>query len=822
MKKKTTRIQLLSVLIVLSLFSFGQLYAQGKNFLSTKGNKLYDASGKEVRLTGVNWFGFETSLVSPHGIWARDMKSMIKQIKDLGFNCIRVPWCNAMLADNAKVNISSFGKDPYTGVTPMNTEESLAKKPIELLDIFVKYCQENSIKIILDNHSRAADGYMNETLWYTPAYPESKWISDWVFITNRYKDYDAVIGMDLNNEPHGSSAGTAATWGNNDPATNWNKAAERCGNAILAANPNVLILVEGTELYNGQTYWWGGNLRGVRDYPIVLSKPNKLVYSPHEYGPEVFNQTWFNTPDFPANMTGIWNEHFGYLYNNNISPLLIGEFGIRENAGKSAIWFDTFMKYMGSTYSWTFWCWNPNSGDTGGLLEGDWSTLVTWKYNKLKPYLAPFIPNGTVGNVNTAPVASFLATPKTGVAPLAVAFDGSGSTDANGDVLTYAWSFGDGASGTGKTASHSYTVAGNYEAKLTVNDGKGGIHSVAQTIAVTSVGGNNAPLAKFTATPTTGTAPLVVALDASGSSDPDGDVLTYAWAFGDGTTSTAKTVSHTFAAVGTYEVKLTVKDSKGAVGTATAQITAGSAAASKLKVQYKVLNASPTDNQVNPMFQLVNSGTEAVPYSELTIRYWYTREGAVDQSFFCDFALIGSSKVVGKFAPVASPTTTANYYAEVGFATTAGSLVAGASSGDIQTRFAKNDWSPYNEANDYSYDPTKTAYTDWTKVTLYRKGQLVWGTEPTNAAAKKTPQETIAVRVYPNPIQPGTALSISFAEQDEYTVTITDMLGHVVLNKKVSAMNETIQFPALGKNGTYIVKAVNSKNQVVVKRVIQY
>ncbi len=369
-----------------------------KNFLSTSGNKLVDASGKEVRLTGINWFGFETAMYKPHGLWTRDMKSVLKQIKDLKFNCVRIPWTDAMLNTGTTIQIDSFGTDPYTGVSPMNGEIKNITTPILLLDQLIKYCQELNLKVILDNHARIADGYLAETIWYSSTVSEAKWIENWVFMANLYKDYDAVIGFDLDNEPHGRVVGSpqTATWGNSNPATDWNKAVERCGNAILNVNPNVLIVAEGIESYGGDNYWWGGNLIGAKTYPIVLSKTNKLIYSPHEYGPTVFEQSWFSESTFPANMPAIWDKYFGYLYNDNTSPLLVGEFGIKTAGGKDEVWIKSFLTYMGSKYSWTFWCFNPNSGDTGGIVGDDWSTLVQWKYDLLKPYLAAEIPNGAV------------------------------------------------------------------------------------------------------------------------------------------------------------------------------------------------------------------------------------------------------------------------------------------------------------------------------------------------------------------------------------------------------------------------------------------
>lgn len=372
------------------------------NWLSTKGSTLVDSNGKEVILAGVNWFGFETQASSFHGLWNRDHKSVLKQIKDLGFNCIRVPWHNRMLESNASINIGSYGTDPYTGVSPMNAEESQYTKPIQLMDGLVQWCQDNDLKIILDCHSRKPDAYLVEKRWYTNDFSAERWIEDWVFIANRYKDYDAVIGMDINNEPNGKIDNPdGAKWGTGKVEDDWRLAAQECGNAILEVNPNVLIMVEGIEAYNKPdgtptSYWWGGNLQGARDFPVVLDKPNKLMYSPHEYGPTVFAQEWFDDPTFPENMPGIWEEQFNFLNTDNISPLLIGELGIKTQGGKDEIWFSKFIEFIAEKkLHYTFWALNPNSGDTGGILGNDWSTVIQWKMDYLKPILYDPIPNCT-------------------------------------------------------------------------------------------------------------------------------------------------------------------------------------------------------------------------------------------------------------------------------------------------------------------------------------------------------------------------------------------------------------------------------------------
>ncbi len=619
--------QLSTVLMVLLVFgSVTKTFAQQQNFLTVNGNKLFDTTGKEVRLTGVNWFGFETSLYSPHGLWTRDMKSVLQQIKDLGFNTIRVPWCNEMLNPGATININSFGTDPYTGISPMNEEESKINKPIELMDILVQWCQENDIKIVLDNHSRAADGFLNEAVWYTDQYSEQRWIDDWVFIANRYKDFSAVVGMDLNNEPHGSS------WGNSNPATDWNKAAERCGNEILKINPNVLIIVEGVGEFEGNSYWWGGQLMGAKKYPIQLSDPSKLMYSAHEYGPEVAPQDWFTASDFPQNMPGIWKDNFHYLYEEGTSPLFIGEFGIKDQdafGGIAYTWFTEWTNFMGDIYSWTFWTMNPNSGDTGGILADDWSTVNQWKMDVLKPHFAPLIPNVIGGNANQPPVARFTSNITSGDAPLTVQFNASTSSDPDGDSLTYSWNFGDNTTATGVGISHVFNTVGQYVVILTVSDGS---LSDTETITIT-VTDTSTPIATadLVTDATTGTAPATITFDASGSTISNGSTLTYSWDFGDGSTGSGITIAHEYATAGDYIATLTVANTAGVSDTAsvTINITEPTTGGGDCSFGAPLANPLPTINNVSytQIYVLGTSGPDLSNVTNFTINWDLANNG---------------------------------------------------------------------------------------------------------------------------------------------------------------------------------------------------
>lgn len=357
------------------------------------------------RLTGVNWFGFETANLSPHGLWARDYRSMLKQIKDLGFNVIRLPWCNDMLEGHPTgIQINAYGVDPYTQEKGLNTDlDGLGS--LEIMDKIVDECRRLGLRVILDNHSRAHDGYMNETLWYHGDYTEAQWMTDWQFLVERYKDNPAVVAADLKNEPHGNMTTgmkPPATWGYDQSgfgATDWRKAAVACGRAILAKNPRLILIVEGVEQYRDSGYWWGGNLAGVKDHPIADTElpRTRLWYSAHEYGPEVFNQSWFSAPDFPKNLPEIWNDRFWFIRQRDLAPLFFGEFGIKEAsaADPSSVahqWLATFMAYVGKKSHWTFWSMNPNSGDTEGILQADWVTVNEAKMAMIKPYLAPQFP----------------------------------------------------------------------------------------------------------------------------------------------------------------------------------------------------------------------------------------------------------------------------------------------------------------------------------------------------------------------------------------------------------------------------------------------
>jgi hypothetical protein len=148
-----------------------------------------------------------------------------------------------------------------------------------------------------------------------------------------------------------------------------------------------------------------------------------------------------------------------------------------------------------------------------------------------------------------------------------------------------------------------------------------------------------------------------------------------------------------------------------------------------LRVQYRAGDTNPTDNQIKPQLNIINRGSVAVPLVELTMRYWLA-EGSTPQMFFCDYALIGCASLQGQFRSLPAPRPRADQYLEIGFTAAAGTLAPANQTGEIQARCQKADFSPYQEADDYSFDPAATAFADAPHVTLYRQGVLVWGAEP--------------------------------------------------------------------------------------------
>jgi endoglucanase len=343
-------------------------------WLHTSGGTIRTASNATYVIKAAAWFGLETSNCAPHGLWSISLQSGLAQIKSMGFNTIRLPFSSECLAA-ASTNSINYALNP--------TLEG--KSPLHVMDAVVSAAKANGLSVILDRHR--PDSAAQSELWYTSQYSEARWISDWKKLASRYKSQPAVIGFDLHNEPHGS-----ACWGCGNKATDWQAAATRAGNAVLKVNSKLLIIVEGVEKYGNGSTWWGGALGGVKSKPVKLSVANRVVYSPHDYPASLYQQKWFSASNYPNNLPGVWDANWGYIAKSGIAPILLGEFGTKLETSSDKKWLSTMVSYLkNSKMSFAYWSFNPNSGDTGGLVKDDW---VTPQKEKLAA-LAPLIGNGS-------------------------------------------------------------------------------------------------------------------------------------------------------------------------------------------------------------------------------------------------------------------------------------------------------------------------------------------------------------------------------------------------------------------------------------------
>jgi endoglucanase len=359
--------------------------------------KIVDDQGNRITIQGVNWFGAETETRVVHGLWARSMTDMLDQMKSLGFNAVRVPFCPTTI-QGVPTNSIDFSKNP--------TLQGL--NSLQVLDVLATELQKRGMYFLMDHHR--PDCTAISELWYTSTYSEAQWIADLQFVAARYKDNAYFLGMDLKNEPYG-----AARWGSGNAAVDWNSAAERAAAAVLSVAPQALIFVEGvgdgsycTTVNSG--IWWGGNIAPQMCKPLNIPA-DRLVLSPHVYGPDVFNQSYFSAPDFPNNMAAIWNSHFGDVQAQGYAVVL-GETGGKygTNDPKDKTFQDALFAYLKQRdlRDVFYWSWNPNSGDTGGILNDDWTTVRQDKVTLLQTFWAgaPNPPSST-----TPPPSSSTPTP---------------------------------------------------------------------------------------------------------------------------------------------------------------------------------------------------------------------------------------------------------------------------------------------------------------------------------------------------------------------------------------------------------------------------
>ena len=419
--------------------------------------QIVDMNGNEVWLTGVNWFGYNVGSQIFDGAWSANVHDCLDLIADHGFNLLRVPMSTEILLQwkagkpDPIIKLNEY-KNPE--LTVEGVEGGTPMYSFDIWNKVVEWCREDGIKIMMDIHCATTNSAgHNFPLWYDSSFSEKDWLDALAWFADYYKDDDTVIAIDLKNEPHGKKdEGSFAKWDGSSDANNWRYGAEKGAKACLDKNPNLLIMVEGIEVYpkiekgydwnspstdyahygesEYQPYygaWWGANFRGVKDFPVDLGEhQSQLVYSPHDYGPFVYEQEWFHLTGTKPNWTSYkfdeesllkeyWYDTWAYLVEEHKAPLLMGEWGgfidkVNDPSGANTHWLTTLRDYMiKKRIHHTFWCFNENSSDTGGLTYDNFQKWDDEKYEFVEPSLwqtksGKFIsldhkiPLGTAGN----------------------------------------------------------------------------------------------------------------------------------------------------------------------------------------------------------------------------------------------------------------------------------------------------------------------------------------------------------------------------------------------------------------------------------------
>jgi PKD repeat protein len=357
----------------------------------------------------------------------------------------------------------------------------------------------------------------------------------------------------------------------------------------------------------GVTFGTAGAITGTTDTAVTMNGSNAVVSTTSAVpGPSVYSEElWFKTTTttggkligFGSAATGNSGSYDRHVYMLNNGQLSFGAYtGVTNVITSSASYNDGKWHQMVATEAsdgmklYVDGAIVASSAVTGSQsYNGFWriggDNLASWPNQPTSNYFAGSIDEAAVypnelsaaqvsdhfakgnGAANVPPTAAFTSTANN----LIVAFDGTGSTDSDGTIASYAWNFGDGSTGTGAKPSHTYATGNTYNVTLTVTDNSGATGTITQPITVSAA--NILPTASFTATSVNFTATFT----ASGSKDTDGTIVSYAWNFGDNTTGSGVNPSHTYAAGNTYLVTLTVTDNRGGTGTMQQSVTVSNA-----------------------------------------------------------------------------------------------------------------------------------------------------------------------------------------------------------------------------------------------------
>lgn len=333
----------------------GSMFAKGGSeplmlppgYLSTRGAQIVNARGRPVRIACVGGFG--TDVVGDrldydngplHGV-----DTNMAAVRRLGFNCIRVDFNDKNVSD--PVLMGQF-------------------------DELVNACTKHGVKVIFNNHNNEATtrdwgnaAQQTNGIWFDTGrgsdgtdgagdkgtISDEQFLQDWVTMAKRYAGNATVIGFDIRNEPVAHYKAHPPVWGGGGPL-DIHAMYERVGAAIQKADPGALVICEA--IINWETGAYAGDLAPVKTLPVTLKRPNKVVYSLHEYA-------WKEVNVSKDRLIPRLNRTWGFLIRDDIAPVWIGEMGTAANASdaRGIRWDSDLLAYV-----------NGQDADLGGPTFG--------------------------------------------------------------------------------------------------------------------------------------------------------------------------------------------------------------------------------------------------------------------------------------------------------------------------------------------------------------------------------------------------------------------------------------------------------------------
>lgn len=449
---------------------------------TAQAGKILDPAGQELQVRGISHYGFNTPILQPQFLWAMGWKEQIAQMKSLGFNAIRLPFVPDTLYTTTPVNQLSYvdgGKNP----------ELIGKTPLQALDLWMAEADRQGMYVMFDFHSVSM--HRQYPTWFVSnpvdfgliynkqAYTKENWMRDLAFVASRYAHLPHFFAIDIYNEPNGIVRWSTGDPNATDPAYHWKAAAEAGAAAVLAANPNLMVFVQGINgNFDGKeksniAMNWGEDFQPQAYQPLAIPA-DKLVLSPHTYGPDVYVKSSFGAANFPANLAADWETLFGQFSTQH--PVVPGEWGGKYGTGTGGqadvTWQNAFVDYLigkGMRSSF-FWCYTPNSGDTGGILDDQ----LKVRQDKLALLVKLWggTPSGTTTGTTATPSPTPTPTPAPANSPPAIA----SFSPAAGGVGTVVTITGSGFTGltqawVGKAKNASFTVVSDAQVKVTVPAG---------------------------------------------------------------------------------------------------------------------------------------------------------------------------------------------------------------------------------------------------------------------------------------------------------------------------------------------------------------